>query len=259
MHYPSGVPVQHRQVQGHESTKFRSYFDSIEYLDGGIASGFHHVEPTLERPFLFRVKGTHRKMTLTQVPLRMTALNAGDSFILYATKAVVWCWHGAQAKPMEKAQCNAWAETLCTLGTVTVLDQGDGDDEYPDFWNHLEKDGEIGPDMDDDEEVTEFVPVLYRVDGDQSLQEVAKGTMVQKTSKKVACLQRSAMDKDDVFLLDSGWEIFVWVGEGSDHSEKLAAMAAADRYAVMEPRALELPVTIVKDGHESQLFLSYFE
>ena len=256
-----GTPVQHRQVEGHETDKFLSYFDGgIEYLNGGIESGFNHVEPTEDEPFLFRVKGK-KNISLTQVPLKKSSLNAGDSFILHVNPGHVWCWHGREARPMEKVKCNQWAENMCTLGTATVLDQGDGDEEYTDFWAHLGDDGEIGPNQDDDEGITEFSPLLFRVDGDatEELEQVASGSPIQKTSKVVACLQKDALDSGDVFLMDSGWELYVWIGSGADHGEKLAAMAAADRYAKMEPRALQLPVHILKEGHETELFNSYFE
>lgn len=115
--YLGGVPVQHRQVQGHEDDKFHKYFEAVEYLDGGIESGFNHVEPDPEHPVLFQVKGTKQKMTLKQVPLSKSSLNAGDSFILFGGKAKVWCWHGNKAKPLEKANSNQWAEHMVrTLG-----------------------------------------------------------------------------------------------------------------------------------------------
>jgi gelsolin len=190
-----GVPVQHRQVQGHESDKFRSYFEVLEYLDGGIDTGFRHVEPTPEHPFLFRVKGNRKKMTLTQMPLSKNSLNEGDSFILMADKAKVWCWHGVKAKPLEKANSNNWAEHMATLGTVQVLDQGDGDEEYTEFWGYL-GDGTIGPDLQDDDEVSEFAPLLFRVNGDPSkgLDQVLQGMPLQKTSKVMSCLKKGGFE-----------------------------------------------------------------
>lgn len=256
-----GAAIQHRQIQGHEDAKFRSYFDTIEYLEGGIASGFRHVEPDETHPILFQVKGNRKYMTLTQVSLAKSSLNEGDSFILFAGKAKVWCWHGKSAKPLEKAHSNQWAEKMCTMGTVTTLDQGQGDEEYVDFWHLVGNDGEIGPHLDDDEGVAEFEPRLYRVDGDltKDLQLVATGKMISKGNHKdSAPLNRSDLDDDDVFLVDSGWKIYIWIGAGSDRREKMAAMTAADRYAKLDARTVELPVHIIKAGNESEDFAAMF-
>lgn len=258
--YLGGVPVQHRQVQGFESDKFKGYFEALSYLDGGIESGFNHVEPTPENPFLFQVRGDKKKINLTQVPLSKSSLNEGDSFILKADKARVWCWNGKDARPLEKARANAWAENMCTMGTVVVLDQGDGDDEVKEFWDYL-GDGTIAPKEDAEPAIAEFAPLLYRVDGDPSkeLTKVAEGSPIAKTSKVVPSLKKSDLDSGDVFLVDNGWEIFIWIGKGADLSEKVAAMGAADRYAKIAPRALNLPVEIVKEGSETDNFNAYFE
>ncbi|CAB9520579.1 Gelsolin (Fragment) (Partial), partial [Seminavis robusta] len=163
------------------------------------------------------------------------------------------------AKPLEKADSNVWAENMCTMGTVVVLDQGQGDDSEDKFWAYL-GDGDIQTDAADDEGVTEFTPLLYRVDGSiaKDLEKVAEGSPVQKTSTDYKCLNKGDLKDDDVFLLDSGWEIYVWIGSKADRYEKIAAMFAADKYSKMDPRTLELPVEIVKSGAESDRFLSYF-
>lgn len=147
------------------------------------------------------------------------------------------------------------------MSTVVTLDQGQGDDEEGAFWELL-GDGTIGPDLGDDEEVKEFEPLLYRVDGDltKELELVATGAAISKGKARAgAIFKRSALDNDDVFLVDSGWEIYVWVGSGADRHEKIAAMSAADKYSKKELRTLELPVHIVKSGHENESFLSLFE
>ncbi|VDO75184.1 unnamed protein product, partial [Haemonchus placei] len=57
----NGLPVQHREVQNHESPLFISYFpNGIRYLAGGYKTGFHHVEEeNFEdwQPRLFHCKG----------------------------------------------------------------------------------------------------------------------------------------------------------------------------------------------------------
>ena len=52
-----GSPIQHREVQGHESQRFKSYFkEGIRILQGGVGTGFNHVtyDPT---PKMYLVKG----------------------------------------------------------------------------------------------------------------------------------------------------------------------------------------------------------
>ena len=160
----------------------------------------------------------------------------------------------------------------CTMGTVTTLDQDQGDEEYSDFWDLIGHEGEIGPPKKDTGKdggkIVEFEPRLYRVDGDlqQDLQLVSTATRkIHKTTAKNnnkrtsdPSFNRTELNEDDVFLVDSGWEIFVWIGSGADRYEKMAAMSAADRYAKLDPRTMELPVHIVKSGHENDAFLALF-
>ena len=61
--YVGGIAVQHREVQGHESFKFKKLFDNLTYWQGGAESGFTHVEPTPEQPNMFRIKGTEKNMS----------------------------------------------------------------------------------------------------------------------------------------------------------------------------------------------------
>ena len=147
------------------------------------------------------------------------------------------------------------------MSTVVTLDQGYGDADDEEFWSYLGGQGEIAPAEPDEAVIEEFTPLLYRVDGDPNkpLQKVGEGTPHTKHDKDKACLDKALLDFTDVFLLDDGWEIFIWIGGGADTSEKMAAMGAADRYALIEPRANFVPVTIVKAQKETPKFLAYFK
>lgn len=52
------------------------------YMDGGVASGFRHVEPTKYEPRLFLVKKSGRKVQIKQIPMRRKYINSGDVFIM---------------------------------------------------------------------------------------------------------------------------------------------------------------------------------
>ena len=51
-----GLPVQHREVQGHESQAFQKLFGEIHYLEGGVETGFNHVEEGAFVPRLEQVR-----------------------------------------------------------------------------------------------------------------------------------------------------------------------------------------------------------
>jgi hypothetical protein len=163
-----------------------------------------------------------------------------------------------QSNPDERARANTLAEGMATECTVVVIDQGSGDDA--EFFELLSGDpGDIGQDnAASDEEVSEFIPVLFRLgEGEPAL--VAEGEPIKigwaKASPKI---DKAVLNESDVFLLDAGWEIFVWLGQQSDRTERLAAMSHIDAYGLREPRAKYLPSSIIKSGYESIRFQSFF-
>lgn len=166
-----------------------------------------------------------------------------------------------QSNPHERARANALAEGMAIEGTVAVFDQGAGDEDATEFWERLGGyQDDIAEGDDADEQVQEFTPTLYRLPGDSGVPEmIAEGEPVKigwgKPTPKIA---KSLMDTTDVFLLDAGWELFVWTGKESDRSERLAAMGHVDAYGKYMPRAKHLPVSIVKEGYETSEFNGYF-
>lgn len=112
------TPVQHREVEGHESERFLSYFKQsggIVYHEGGVKSGlnvssslyfqcylFHcvqHVDlddSALERePRLMHVKG-RRVPRIREVPVAVDSLNQGDVFVL-DMRPTLYLWAGESA------------------------------------------------------------------------------------------------------------------------------------------------------------------
>ena len=191
-----------------------------------------------------------------------TSLNQGDSFIVFANPSTVWVWHGSSANPDERAKCNSTAETMCTEGTVQVLESGADDDET--FWGYLENDGDIADADDDDEAIEQFTPLLFQLQAAGEPVQVAEGEPVSSKFRfgggggANAKISRSELKDQDVFLLDVGWDLFVWIGPASDRSEKVGAIGWADQYCRASPRTADLPLTLVKAGYESSSFNEYF-
>lgn len=252
-----GAAVQHRETQGHESSLFQSYFDNnLEYWTGGVESGFNHVEATVDAPILYHIKGTEKGLNRTQLPLKKDSLNHGDSFILHANNSTVWVWHGSSANPDEKAKANIVGESMCTRGTVVVLDDGE-DEDATDFWNYL-GDGEIAAPDDLDRTVDSFAPVLFKLRKNADPEQVSKAGIKLRFGKPDPPIDKSLLVEDGMFLLDAGWELFLWMGNDVEKTEKLAAMAQAEAFAKIYARTIHLSLTLVKPGWESGDFLKYF-
>ena len=89
--------------QEHESALFLSLFkQGIEYLPGGIESGFTHVEDAaVFKTRLLHLKGSHR-IRAKQVAPAASSMNSGDVFLL-DTGALIYQWNGKESSRKEKA------------------------------------------------------------------------------------------------------------------------------------------------------------
>merc|ERR1712226_1263305 len=101
--YLGGGPIQHREVEGGASPMFQSYFDSIKVLDGGVDTGFRHVEATKEKPHLYKIKGTEKGMSMTQISVSKSSLNQGDSHIV-CQQMLCLCMARRNFKPRRKSK-----------------------------------------------------------------------------------------------------------------------------------------------------------
>ena len=108
-----GAAVQHREVQGHESKQFVSYFKKgLIYKEGGIASGFNHVIPNdfSEISRLLWVRGKN-PVRCTQVAQSWDSLNKSDCFILDVGNEI-YAWCGPNSNPWERMKANDMARSI---------------------------------------------------------------------------------------------------------------------------------------------------
>lgn len=73
-----GLPIQHREVESHESQLFLGCFkNGIRYEEGGVATGFQHVKiNAVGAKRLFQVKG-RKNIRVRQVNLSVASMNKG--------------------------------------------------------------------------------------------------------------------------------------------------------------------------------------
>jgi len=257
-----GQAVQHREVQGHESDLFLSYFPgrTIEILSGGVDSGFNHVEPEKYVPRLLHVKGTRKHIRVTQVEMNSSSLNAGDCFVLDAGLKIIQ-WNGEKVSLFEKMKagrlCRAIRDERKGKPEAFIIDQNDDDDEVmEEFWRHLGGKGAIksaeegGSDTDAAAEASAAVK-LYRLHDE--------GGKCSFTLEKAGPLAKSDLDSSDVFVLDNGAEVFTWIGKGSSKIERKQGMHYAQQYLVDNGLDPNRPISRVLEGGENEVFNENFE
>jgi len=249
-----GKPVQHREVQGHESALFLSYFPEIKYLDGGVDSAFNHVDPSAYQPRLLHLKGK-RHVRVQQVDLSSASLNDGDVFILDCG-LTLFQWNGKGANKYEKFK---GLEVITHIkdkerggkAKAVFLDSGKaGEDEL--FWQTLGPKDLVKSEDEGgrDDDIKAYAPRLYRISdasGHMEMSEVATGK-----------LSRDMLDTNDVFLLDVGTEVMVWIGKGATKDERAKGMVFGQEYLQRENRPSFTPLTRLAESGETAQFKSYF-
>jgi len=245
-----GAPVQHREVQGHESELFTSYFQKFKVQEGGIETGFKHVKPEEYRPRLLHIKGAKGRVVVTEVERSYKSLNSGDCFILDAGLKI-YQFNGKSSSGIERSKSMELSVALSKdrkTAKVTVLTEGDAD--MADFWSCLGGEGPIksAADGGDDKAVNGAMKRLMRLSD-------ASGK-VQFTEVATDKVRKPMFDGNDVFIFDAVSEVFAWVGKKASPQEKRLALQYAQDYLVHYKRPAWLPISRVLEGGENEVFLT---
>jgi len=252
-----GAPAQHREVQGYESDLFVSYFKGhIKLLEGGVESGFKHHEPEKYTPRLLHLRG-RKKVRVTQVEFSNKSLCVGDVFILDAGLDI-YQFNGKGSPPMEKMKaaqlCRSMDDERKGASKIRVIEDGDKSEDSKAFWKYLGGEIAITKASSEEEEKKESgIRKLFQLSdaaspGNLQLKEIASG----KISKKL-------LSSSDVFIFDTGAQVYVWIGKSASVAEKKKSLSYAQDYLVNYKRPLWLPISRLLEGGESDVFKDSFD
>ncbi|XP_057770352.1 villin-2-like [Salvia miltiorrhiza] len=249
-----GRAVQYRELQGHESDKFLSYFKPcIIPLEGGVASGFKTPEEEEFETRLYICKGK-RVVRLKQVPFSRSSLNHDDIFIL-DTENKIYQFNGANSNIQERGKAlevvqflkDKYHEGTCD---VAIVDDGKlkAESDSGEFWVLFGGFAPIGKKVitDDDVVAEKTSPQLYSIkDGHANPVEGE--------------LSKSLLENNRCYLLDCGNEIFLWVGRVTQIDERKASIQAAEEFVTSQNRPKSTQITRLIQGHENHAFKSKFD
>ncbi|XP_045164893.2 gelsolin-like protein 2 [Mercenaria mercenaria] len=243
--YLDDVPVQHREVQGHESALFRSYFEAITLLKGGAESGFRHMKPQEYKPRLLHFHGDRQGVVVKEVPRCRSLLDNTDVYILDLGLKLIQ-WNGLGSNKEERMRALHYLKELqgerggkCRTETL---------DEEPrarsnEFYKGLTEDkAEV--------DVTEEAAVdktkeLYRLSD-------ASGEM-KMTKEKSGKIEKEDFDSKDVFIFDTKDSVFVWIGTETSKMERKNALTYAHNYLMKTDHPL-VPVCCLPEKMNSPAF-----
>eukprot|EP00055_Hartaetosiga_balthica_P018479 m.134501 g.134501 ORF g.134501 m.134501 type:complete len:825 (+) comp9619_c0_seq1:71-2545(+) len=249
-----GLASQFREVQDHESRRFKALFKSIIVMEGGVATGFRHVTPKEYRHRLLHVKGKLNTIAL-EVPIKIDSLNGSDSFVFDGGLNIV-VWHGKKAGLMEKNKAANLAQALDDQrGGMAVRSVYDQDDDDMGFFKAMGI--EKGTIKAEDTKVTDS-----KVDiGQKKLLKVSdeSGTTQMEEIASGDNISRDKLTSADAYVLDDGYEIMVWIGKDASINERRSALNFAAKYLKDNNKPMETPISKIFEGAENELFEAAFE
>lgn len=246
----SDAPIQHREVQEHESDAFLSMFDNkINYLEGGIDSGFRSVDVDEKvKPLSFptrcyHVRRTGRATRCQQVPPSCESLNLGDAFVLDAG-SVVYTWFGSECSPFEKSKAAEVGHNIIVGRTGQVDFVEDVEDDNEDFWDALGGKGYI-------KEASEYEPDESSLEMETEMFVIAEVDSILRVDKCDG-VEKANLEPGNVFMVDTGKTIFVWIGEESSKREQLHAMSMVQDHIQGLKREMNTNVVRILQGQEER-------
>nr|XP_061836872.1 gelsolin-like isoform X2 [Nerophis lumbriciformis] len=241
-----GGPVQVRVVQGKEPAHLMSLFGDTPMVvyKGGTSRDGGQSAPAETR--LFQVRSNSAGHTrAVEVDAVAANLNSNDAFIL-VTPGASFLWVGAGASATEQTGC----QQLCGILGVTPSEQTEGG-EAGDFWDALGGKSEYRTSTRLKDKMDAHPPRLFACSnktGNFIIEEVP-GEMTQDD-----------LATDDVMILDTWEQVFVWIGNEAQDEEKTEAMTSAARYIETDPanRDRRTPIVKIKQSFEPPTFTGWF-
>ncbi|XP_069504721.1 scinderin [Ambystoma mexicanum] len=243
----NGNAVQVRVSQGKEPSHMLSLFKDkplIIYKDGTSRKGGQVPPPAMR---LFQVRRNLASITrIVEVDVKAVSLNSNDVFVLKLKNNSGYTWVGKGASSEEEKDAQYVASILkCKPSRI-------GEGQEPDeFWSALGGKTEYQTSPLLQSHADDHPPRLYGCSNKTGrfIIEEVPGEFTQDD-----------LAEDDVMLLDTWEQIFLWVGKDSNEVEQKESLKSAKQYIATDPSGRDkgIPIIIVKQGHEPSTFTGWF-
>ncbi|KAM4027135.1 scinderin [Anomaloglossus baeobatrachus] len=242
-----GQAVQVRVTQGKEPCHLLSLFKEkplIIYKDGTSRKG-GQTAPAAVR--LFQVRRNLSSITrIMEVDAATSSLNSNDVFVLKLKNNSGYEWIGRGASGEEEKGAG-YITNLLKCKTTRIKEGQEPDD----FWSSLGGKTSYQTSELLGSQLADHPPRLYGC-SNKSGRFVIEEVPGEFTQDDLA--------EDDVMLLDTWEQIFLWIGKDANEVEKKESLKSAKQYIDTDPsgRDKRIPISTVKQGHEPPTFTGWF-
>ncbi|XP_015275092.1 PREDICTED: adseverin [Gekko japonicus] len=242
-----GRAVQIRVSQGKEPLHLLSLFKDkplIVYKDGTSKKGGQVPAPPTR---LFQIRRNLAYITrIVEVDANASSLNSNDVFVLKLPQNSGYTWVGKGASKEEEKGALYVANVLrCQTSRI---EEGQ---EPGEFWKALGGKKEYQTSAQLLTESEDHPPRLYGCSNKTGrfIIEEVPGEFTQDD-----------LAEDDVMLLDTWDQVFVWIGKDANETERTESVKSAKRYIDTDPSGRDkgTPIVIVKQGYEPPTFTGWF-
>uniref|UniRef100_A0AAQ4PIK9 Scinderin like a n=1 Tax=Gasterosteus aculeatus aculeatus TaxID=481459 RepID=A0AAQ4PIK9_GASAC len=233
-----------RVTQGQEPPHLVSVFKAnplVVHL-GGTSRESGESKPGSTRLFHIRRSSTKATRAVEVVPTA-SSLNTNDVFVLKSPSSL-FTWVGKGATPEEKVAAQYVAGLLG--GAATEVEESK---EPAGFWTALggKKDYQTSVAL----QKAVKPPRLFGCSNKTGTMLVAEEVPGEFTQMDLA--------PDDVMILDTGNQVYVWVGSDANETEKTGSLNIAEQYLNKDPSGRRgVPIATIKLGNEPPSFTGWF-
>jgi hypothetical protein len=200
---------------------------------------------------LYQIRGdTELTATASQVEAKAHSLNSADVYVL-EMPAVVWIWQGKGSNAHERKNSTFLVDRVQEQAGSKVTKTIEEGNEPAEFWEALGG-------------KTHYINEPHRKS------DLMKARLFQCTAKtgvfkviEVVNFSQDDLDDDDIMLLDTYREIFVWIGARSKQKASQLEMSKeiAQEYVEMadDGRDKDCAIYVIDAGQEPMQFTSYFK
>ncbi|GJZ42403.1 villin-3 isoform X1 [Tanacetum coccineum] len=252
-----GRPVQGRIYQDKEPPQFVALFQPMVLFKGGLSSSYKSsiadkgIDDETYSPdsnSAIRILGTavHNNKAYQVDPVA-TSLNSNECFVIYAGSHL-YIWQGTQST-YEQQQWAAKIAEFVKPG-VTAKYQKEGT-ESATFWLGLGGKESYTSNKVSLETIRD--PHLFAFSLVQGKFEI----------EEVYNFDQDDLLPEDILILDTHAEVFVWIGQAVDSTEKRSALDLGQKYVEwagnMDGLSPHVPLYKVTEGNEPSFFTTYFQ